>query len=190
MGRAECRANPSLCCLHLFCVFPWTPGCPRGMISVLPGGFLQHELLIAVARRWLWRRRLVALCKSICVQGKATLLRQPPSNTGTGVHGATPTQGQAPGTCPTSPCPEGCCRSLSQPPGPSPLPSHLGGTCSSQVGGAHVQVYNSPLSPQLQGLERRPRPKGTNEALGKSPPTPPGPTKATQGALLGLNAKN
>lgn len=70
VGRAECRANPSLCCLHLFCVFRWTPGCPRGMSSVLPGGFLQNKLLIAVTRRWLWRRHLVALCKSICVQGK------------------------------------------------------------------------------------------------------------------------
>lgn len=40
LGCAECRANPSPCCLHLFCVCHWTPGCPRGMSNVLPGGLL------------------------------------------------------------------------------------------------------------------------------------------------------
>ena len=110
------------------------------------------------------------------------LLTWPPSNT--------PTQGRLLFPALPRTALKGAAEASPSSRGPLLSPHALEDLAAPQVGGAHEHISadpHTPVSSWLQGLERRPRPKGTNEALRK--PTPPRPPKATQGAPFGLNAK-
>ena len=60
-----------------------------------------------------------------------------------------PHSGPAPATRPASNCPERCCRGLSQLPGPSPLPSRLGGPRSSPGGRCPRARFCGPTHPSF-----------------------------------------